>query len=689
MTKKLFTFALTLLTAASAWAYDFKAGDLYYNITDEAANTVELTGYESEPTGALTIPATVSYNGINYSVTSIEGYAFYECSALTQVNIPNSVTSIGNSAFYGTALYNNADNWTNNVLYIDNCLIKAKEELSGSYEIATGTRVIAGSAFHNCSALTQITIPNSVTSIGSDAFYYCSALTQVTIPGSVTSIGSSAFNYCSALAEITVLPTVPPTITASTFYNINLQVKVSVPESSRDAYMADENWKWLLDLSAGQLSGICGDNLTWTFTTADSTLTISGTGNMYDYTSHYMNQPWSNCNRYIKKISLQNGLTSIGNCAFSYCEALQVTIPESVESIGSDAFEGCSQLSVYKNLSMAVATKNPIKYFTLSYLTALDTLVCPAEELNVITDQELLSCSKQVKSIEVHSGTVTAAGFAYIKRQQNTLAILDMGTTENTELDNLALYDCYALEKLTLPAGLERIGYKAVAECVGLQAIDIPAGVTEIDDRAFENCRSISSISFGQESGQKSTRSTASSLKRIGNWAFYNCHQLQELAIPEGVTEIGNAAFYGCTYLENLELPASVQAIGDNCFALCSKLQAITVQATTPPTIAAKTFYDVNRDIPVYVPADALEDYQNDTYWQEFNLHAMPTGLQTPSMPESIRVYGGTLHNPQQLPVSLYDMQGRMVYSGTAATVSQPAGVYVLRCAGASSKVLF
>ena len=83
MTKKLFTFALTLLTAASAWAYDFKAGDLYYNITDEAANTVELTGYESEPTGALTIPATVSYNGINYSVTSIEGYAFYECSALT------------------------------------------------------------------------------------------------------------------------------------------------------------------------------------------------------------------------------------------------------------------------------------------------------------------------------------------------------------------------------------------------------------------------------------------------------------------------------------------------------------------------------------------------------------------------------------------------------------------------------
>ena len=800
MKKNVFTFALALLTATSAWAYDFKAGDLYYNITDEANKTVEVTyeyewyesnNYSSLP-GVVSIPETVSYNSTTYSVTSIgEGafyscsaltqvtipgsvesignYAFSGCSALTQVTIPGSVTSIGEGAFYGcsaltqvtipngvesigdeafsycsaltqvtipnsvtsigssafagcskltqvtlpesvtsigdgafegcgalTAVYYTGDvagwcgitftGYTSNPLscahnlYIGNTLVTklvipegVTEIKGGAFYGCSATQVsipnsvtsIGDYAFCKCSALRQINIPDGVTSIGEATFGVCSALKQITLPESVTSIGDEAFSDCYALAEITVLPTVPPTIRAKTFYKINLQVKVSVPEGSKDAYMADESWKKLLDLSAGEISGTCGDNLTWTFTTADSTLTISGTGNMYDYTSHYMNQPWSNCNRYIKKISLQNGLTSIGNCAFSYCSALtQVTIPESVESIGGDAFEGCSQLSVYKNFSMAVATKYSFdSHFTLSYLTALDTLVCPAEELNVITDQELLLCSKQVKSIEVHSGTVTAEGFAYIKRQQNTLPILDMGTTENTELDNLALYDCYALEKLTLPAGLERIGYKAVAECVGLQAIDIPAGVTEIDDRAFENCRSISSISFGQESGQKSTRSTASSLKRIGNWAFYNCHQLQELAIPEGVTEIGNAAFYGCTYLENLELPASVQAIGDNCFALCSKLQAITVQATTPPTIAAKTFYDVNRDIPVYVPAEALEDYQNDTYWQEFNLHAMPTGLQTPSMPESIRVYGGMLHNPQGLPVSIYDMQGRMVYS--------------------------
>ena len=109
-----------------------------------------------------------------------------------------------------------------------------------------------------------------------------------------------------------------------------------------------------------------------------------------------------------------------------------------------------------------------------------------------------------------------------------------------------------------------------------------------------------------------------------------------------------------------------------------------------PPTVGGHAFDGVSREIPVYVPAEALEDYHAAAVWREYvNLQAMKSALQTPSMPESIRVYGGLLHNPQGLPVSIYDMQGRMVYSGTAATVSQPAGVYVVLCAGASRKVLF
>ena len=139
---------------------------------------------------------------IKDGVTSIGNRAFQNCSALTQVNIPGSVTSIGSSAFYETALYNNADNWTNNVLYIDNCLIDAKEELSGNYEIAAGTRVIADWAFVILE-LREITIPNTVTHIGELAFHFC-ALTEITIPNSVTYIGEDAFRGCNALTRVTL-----------------------------------------------------------------------------------------------------------------------------------------------------------------------------------------------------------------------------------------------------------------------------------------------------------------------------------------------------------------------------------------------------------------------------------------------------------------------------------------------------
>ena len=150
----------------------------------------------------------------------------------------------------------------------------------------------------------------------------------------------------------------------------------------------------------------------------------------------------------------------------------------------------------------------------------------------------------------------------------------------------------------------------AIAECVNLQSIVIPASVVEIDDRAFENCRMLSSITFAEDG----------ELSRIGNWAFYNNHELTNVVIPEGVTEIGHAAFYGCTYLNELTLPSTMQQVADNGFALCGKLKKMTVKAMTPPAIHAKTFFDVDRQIPVYVPDEVVDTYKNDPYWKEFNI---------------------------------------------------------------------
>ena len=138
------------------------------------------------------------------SVDSISGYAFYDCSSLTSVTIPYSVTSVGDYAFDGTAYYKNTANWENGVLYIDKCLIQAKTSLSGAYTIEDGTICIACKAFYDCSKLTSVTIPYSVTSIGPAAFCGCRRLESVTIPDGVTSINESSFYDCVSLTSLTI-----------------------------------------------------------------------------------------------------------------------------------------------------------------------------------------------------------------------------------------------------------------------------------------------------------------------------------------------------------------------------------------------------------------------------------------------------------------------------------------------------
>ena len=156
MKKKLLTLAVALLAATGAWAQTFTFDNLKYTVTDAEAKTVELTGYETKPEGALTIPATVTNESTEYSVTSIGIMAFRSCSSLTAVTIPASVTKIGS--------------W----------------------------------AFSLCSQLTAVTIPEGVATIGSYAFGYCHSLTAVNIPASVTSIGEWSFDEYTALTQINV-----------------------------------------------------------------------------------------------------------------------------------------------------------------------------------------------------------------------------------------------------------------------------------------------------------------------------------------------------------------------------------------------------------------------------------------------------------------------------------------------------
>ncbi len=311
MKTRFLTLALTLLSAVGAWAYDFKVDGICYNFSYDSSNEVYVT-YEQDPdswndipaytslSGEITIPSSVSYNGQNYSVTNIGNSAFYGCSALTSVTIPNSVTSIGSNAFYG------------------------------------------------CSALTSVTIPNSVTSIGSNAFYGCSALTHIRCEATTPpTLGGDLF-YDTNFQVVFV-----PTGTATAYANA---------WGNNYTYIDSETEVTVHVETAGQLtSAIVAQGAMPARVTK---LTVSGTLNEADFNIIKNNMPLlysldlsviSNTTlpneafsqkRTLLSIALPNGLTGIPNSIFNGCSGLaSVTIPNSVTSIGYGAFNGCSALT--------------------------------------------------------------------------------------------------------------------------------------------------------------------------------------------------------------------------------------------------------------------------------------------------------------------------------------------------------
>ena len=329
----------------------------------------------------------------------------------------------------------------------------------------------------------------------------------------------------------------------------------TVPETTE----AEETQPETVEETAGMLaedvidSGTCGDDLTWILT-QDGTLTISGTGEMGNY-SYPNPAPWYKNRENIVNAVVTSGVTRIGSEAFSGCSSLTgITIPEGVTSIENGAFRDCSSLTGI-TIPESVTSIGDSAFYGCSSLTSI-TL---PEGVTGIGEFAFYGCSS-LTSVRIPAGVTSIEGAAFWGCSSlSSITIPESVTSIGWD----AFYGYSSLSSITIPEGVTSIGGGAFSACSSLTSITLPEGVTSIGEYAFENCSSLTGITI------------PAGVTNIGEFAFRNCSSLSSITIPEGVTSIGVKAFSGCSSLTSATIPVSVTRIDEEAFYSCIELKDI------------------------------------------------------------------------------------------------------------------
>ena len=346
--------------------------------------------------------------------------------------------------------------------------------------------------------------------------------------------------------------------------------------------------------------GTCGYNLiTWVLT-EDGTLTISGSGNMKDYSSSSV-APWYSNRTKILSVVVEPGVESVGNYAFYACLKLaSVSLPGGVKSVGQSAFQDCAKLTAVE-IPEGVTSIGYRAFYGCSGLTSVTipegvtsigssafsgcrslTSVTIPEGVTSIGNSTFSSC-RSLTSVTIPESVTSIDGNAFSGCSSLTSVTIPEGVTS---IGGAVFYGCRSLTSVTIPEGVTSIDYQAFYGCSSLTSVTIPESVTSIGDQAFSGCSSLTSVtipdsvtSIGSSvfSGCSSLTSVTipKGVTSIGNYTFQNCSSLTSVTIPEGVTSIDYQTFYGCSSLSSVTIPESVTSIGSFAFSGCSKLKHV------------------------------------------------------------------------------------------------------------------
>ena len=546
-------------------------------------------------------------------VTSIGNRAFYDCSALSTIALSQGLTSLGEYAFYNC--YNlKAISIPSGVNRIENYTFSNCESLT-SATLPENLEYLGNNAFYGCSSLTSINIPKGITTIPNEVFRNCSSLTAVTIPEGVTSIGDYAFYSCSSLRsfewpstltnvgsnnlyketlEIVSHADIPPTIQNGCSNRV-----LYVPEGCGTAYKEVYPDNIIVDGNGTELTliiteaGTLGEEILKEVTNLSDVnrLTISGTLNDKDLECLKNSTP-NLVSVDLTRVNMKN----IPNSFFYDKKSIsKVVLPNDTETIGDQAFRGCTRL---REITLPES------------LTAINSYAFYGSGLSSIT---------------IPAGVTSIGSYAFD--------------------------DCYYLESANIPAGITRIGNYTFSDCQRLKSIEIPESVTNIGQNAFYGCSRLTSVSFSKNittienyafNGCSSLQAITlpQELITIGSYAFRGCTSLTSLEISNKVATIYSSAFSDCDNIETVTMDGELRVIessafsscdrlhtvtlpntliqcGSNIFSGCNNLQTVTSQALFPPTV--NNSIAPNKTCVLYAPEWTLEKYKLATGWSGFS----------------------------------------------------------------------
>ena len=523
------------------------------------------------------------------NMVGIGQFAFSGCTNLVLTEIPTTIESIGNSAF---EMCNNITKLTvdatKNYGYFG---ISSLEELN---LIGTGnmTNNIPWSSSN--STINKVTISNTITSIVTNAFSRCTGLTEITIPNSITTIGTYAFSGCSNIVRITIPSSVSYISTTSPFKDCTGIEEVEITGSGgllTSSSMGGNGYKntpWYESRNTVKKITL-SNNITSLGNDAFSGCSVLTSINIPTSLTTVGNGVFSGCAS-LEELIIPNTVTSMGGNVFSQCTNLKsVTLPNTITSIGTNTFNGCTSLERVEIPNTVTSIDN----YAFCGCTSLTSITIPNSVTN-ISLYTFVGCTGLI-NVNIGSGVSTLPYFDYseellsinIDSNNTNYSSID-GVVFNKEEDTLILFPKGWRGEYTIPDGVVTINTNVLSDCKKLTVLNVPSTVSSFNDSFMKGCTRLTAINIA----------TGNSIFSSINGVLYNetktviyrypeGKQENHFSIPSNVTSIGRDAFFNCKNLTSITIPTSVTYINGSAFKDCTHISSITIPNSVSNTWTA------------------------------------------------------------------------------------------------------